>query len=205
MPAGNPIDISNKFGDVTLPDLSGKAIIKVQFGNLVAQRLTHSQNDVQIKFTQEKTSTIVLFNGGRLKVDFSKLKAGILDNVEGSFSFSDVDIARLKGTANMNIKFKSGHGVTIGAIDKGAKNININANNTTVDIDFKQSIGFNFDVTTKFGGFDLNDDNMKVTSKTPTDEDRGYSSTKTYKGYIVKNGTDNNIVISGRFSNIKFN
>jgi hypothetical protein len=203
MPAGNPLDVSNKFGDVTLPDLSGKAVIKVQFGNLNAQRLTNAQNDVQIKFTQDKTSTIALFNGGKLKVDFSKLKAGILDNVEASFSFSDIDIARLKGTATMNIKF--GDGVSIGAIDKGAKSININANNTKVDIDFKQSPGFNFDVTTRYGGFNVNDDSMKVTSKTPLDEDRGFSSTKTYKGYIVKNGTDNNIVINGRFTDIRFN
>ena len=202
MPAGNPVDITNKFGDVTLPDLSGKANIRVNFGILVAQRLTNTQNDVQIKFTEDRTATIALFNGGKLKADFSKLKAGTLDNADATFGFSDIDIARIKGTANMSVKF--GRGLNIAAVDRSVKNVNITATNTKVNVDFKESSSFSFDVTTRFGSFNMNEDNMKVTSKTPADDDRKYSSTKIYKGYIGKNNADSNITVNGRFTDIRF-
>jgi hypothetical protein len=203
MPAGNAIDINNQFGAVTLPDLSGKATIKVQFGNLIAQQLTNTQNDISISFTQDNTSTIEVFNGGKLKVQYSKFNVGVLNNADANFGFSTVDIDKIKGSADMDVKF--GNGLNIGSIDKNTKTININAQFTKVNLDFKESDSFSFDVTSKMGGFDNNSGKAKVTSKTPSDEERGYSSTKTYKGYIGKSNSDNKITIIANFGAINFN
>jgi hypothetical protein len=203
MPAGNAIDINNQFGAVILPDLSGKATIKVQFGNLIAQQLTNTQNDISISFTQDNTSTIEVFNGGKLKVQYSKFNVGVLNNADASFGFSTVDIDKIKGSADVDVKF--GKGLNIGSIDKNTKTININAQFTKVNLDFKESDSFTFDVTSKMGGFDNNSGKAKVTSKTPSDEERGYSSTKTYKGYIGKSNSDNKITIIANFGAINFN
>jgi hypothetical protein len=53
------------------------------------------------------------------------------------------------------------------------------------------------------GGFNYNDDKTKVTAKTPTDGERGWSSTKTYKGYIGKNNSDGKIAINASYTACK--
>ncbi|WP_374948897.1 hypothetical protein [Mucilaginibacter sp.] len=203
MPAGNALDINNQFGGITLPDLSGKTTIKLSFGNLVAQQLTNTQNDVSINFTSDNTSTIEVFNGGKLKVQYSKFKAGVLNNTDATFGFSTVDVERFKGTADVDVKF--GKGLHIGSIDKNAKDINIKGQFAKIRFDLKDSDSFMFDITTKMGGFDNSNGKAKITAKTPTDEDRGYSSTKTYKGYIGKSNSDSKVTISTNFGDISFN
>lgn len=200
MPAGNPVDITNKFGGVVLPDLSGKTLIRVSYGALNAQQLLNSDNDVQVKFGDANITT---FNGGKLLVAYGKLKAGTVNNIDAEIQFSSIDIDRLKTSADINIKY--GSGFNIGTIDKSLRNLNINASFTKINLDFGQSESFNFDVTTKFGSFHYDDDRTKVTSKSPSDEERGWSSTKSYKGYIGKNNTDGKIVINANYTGVNFN
>ncbi|MES2061487.1 MAG: hypothetical protein V4456_06175 [Bacteroidota bacterium] len=202
MPAGNALDLTNKFGSVTLPDLSGKVTVVVNFCNLIAQQLTNSENDIQIKFPQNGPSSIALLNGGKLKLGYGKLKAGTFNNVDADISFSAISIDRLKNSASFRIKY--GEGVNIGTIDKSVRNINVNASFSKIKLDFKDSESFNFDVTTKNGDFNYNDDKTKVTAKTPSDEARGWSSTKTYKGYIGKDNSDGKITINASFTDVKF-
>lgn len=202
MPAGNSIDVNNRFGNITLPDLSGNASIKVSYGSLFAQQLLGKENNVELRFASDNSSTITVFNGGRLKLSYSKLKVGVLNNVNSDISFSSISIDKLKNSADFRIKY--GDGFTINNIDRSVRNLNINASFTNIKLDFKNAESFNFDVTTKMGGFDYNDDRIKVTAKTPSDEDKGWSSTKTYKGYIGKNNSDNKVTITGSFTEVKF-
>jgi hypothetical protein len=202
MPASNALDLTNKFGNVILPDLSGKVTLAVNFGNLIAQQLTNTENDIQIKFTQSGPSSIALLNGGKFKLEYGKLKAGIFNNVNADISFSTIDVDKLKNAASFKVRY--GDGVNIGTIDKSVKSINVNASFSKIKLDFKDSESFNFDVITKFGGFNYNDDKTKVTAKTPSDEERGWSATKTYKGYIGKNNSDGKITINASYSDVKF-
>jgi hypothetical protein len=201
-PAGNPLNINNKFGSVTLPNMSGRTTLRLQFGNLIAQQLTHSQNDISIKFTQEKTSTISLLNGGKLKVEFGKFRAGILNNVDADFGFSRVDLEKIKGTVDVNIKYNT---LNVGSIDKSAKNVNINSSFAKLNFDFNDSESFDFDITSKMASFDNSSSRAKITSRIPSEEVRGYSSTKNYKGYIGKSNSDNKITITANFGDINFN
>jgi hypothetical protein len=199
MPAGNTLDLTNKFGSVTLPDLSGKTIIRVSYGTLNAQQLLSKDNDVRVRFGD---ANIVTFNGGKLDLGYGKVKAGTVNNVDATISFAGFSVDRLRNSADINIKY--GDGFSIGSIDKSVRNLVINASFTKIKLDFKNADSFNFDVITKFGGFNYNDDNMKVTAKTPTDEERGWSSTKTYKGYIGKNNSDGKIAINASYTDVKF-
>ncbi|RYU87857.1 hypothetical protein EWM62_15285 [Mucilaginibacter terrigena] len=199
MPAGNMLDLTNKFGSVTLPDLSGKTLLRVSYGTLNAQRLLNRDNDVKVNFGD---ANIVTFNGGKLYIGYGKLKAGTVSNVDANISFAGMTVDRLKNNVDVNIKY--GNGFDIGAIDKSVRNLTINASFTKIKLDFKDADSFNFDVVTKFGGFNYDDDNMKVTTKTPGDEERGWSSTKTYKGYIGKNNSDGKIAINASYTDVKF-
>ncbi|MBD1393613.1 hypothetical protein [Mucilaginibacter glaciei] len=203
MPASNAINISNQFGVITLPNLSGKTTIRLQFGNLIAQQLTNTQNDVSISFTSDKTSFIELFNGGKLKIQHSNFKAGVVNNADAVFGFSKVDIDRLKGSANVDVKF--GKGLSIATLGS-AKDVNIKAQFAKVNFDINDSDSFNFDITTKMGnGFDNSSGKAKITGKTPSDDERGYSSTKTYRGYVGKSGSDNKVTITTNFGEVNFN
>ncbi len=200
MPAGNDLDINNRFGNVTLPDLNGKATLNVSYGTLNAQQLLNKENNVRVRFGDANITT---FNGGRLDVGYGKVKAGTVNNITAKISFAGFSADRLKTAADINIKY--GDGFIIGAIDKSVRNISINASFTKINLDFKGADSFNFDVVTKFGGFNYNDDNIKVTAKTPSDEDRGWSSTKTYRGYIGKNNSDGKITINSSYTEVRFN
>jgi hypothetical protein len=202
MPAGNALNLTNKFGNVTLPDLNGKVTLRVSYGKLIAQQLTNTENDVQIKFAQDGKSTIALLNGGKLKLDYGSLKAGIFNNVDVNMSFSDLNLDKLKNAATFRIKY--GNGVTVGIIDRSVRTINVNASFTKFKIDFKEADSFNFDVVTKLGDFNYNDDNVKVTAKTPSDDEHGWSSSKSYKGYIGKNNSNGKIIINASYTSVDF-
>jgi hypothetical protein len=104
MPAGNALDLTNRFGNVVLPDLSGKVTLAINFGNLTAQQLTNSENSIQIKYTQEGTSSIAVLNGGKFKLSFGKLKAGVFNNIDADISFSAITIDRLKKLSKLQNK-----------------------------------------------------------------------------------------------------
>jgi hypothetical protein len=200
MPAGNPIDINNRFGAVILPELSGKSFIKVSYGALTAASLSNTQNEVDVRFGD---ANIANFNNGKIEVSYGKLKAGTVNNVEAEIKFAGISIDRLKGSADVNVKY--GDGFRIGTIDKTVKSITVDAQFTKINFDFKQLENFNFDITTKFGNFNYDDDRVKVTSKSPSDEDRGWSSTKSYKGYVGSTSSANKIVINASYTNVGFN
>ncbi|OOQ57599.1 DUF4097 family beta strand repeat-containing protein [Mucilaginibacter pedocola] len=200
MPAGNPINIENKFGAVSLPELSGKAFVKVSYGALTVAALTNSQNDVDVRFGDASISN---FNNGRIEVAYGKLKAGTVNNIDAEIKFGAISIDRLKGSADVSVRY--GDGFRIGTIDKSVKNINVDAQFTKINLDFRQLENFAFDVTTKFGSFNFDDDRVKVTSKSPSDEDRGWSSTKSYKGYVGSSGSSNKIVINASYTGVNFN
>lgn len=202
MPSRNALEISNQFGGIVLPDLSGKVNVKLQFGRLVAQQLTNSQNDINISFEQGGPSTIEVLNGGKIKVQHGKVKLGTINNMTGDFDFSNVDIDRLKGTSDIDVKYNR---LNIGALDKAAKDINIKSQFTKINFDIKENDNFLFDVTAKMAGFDNGSGKAKITGKTPGDDERGYSSTKTYKGYVGKSNSDNKITIVANFGDINFN
>ncbi|WP_133300218.1 hypothetical protein [Mucilaginibacter terrenus] len=199
MPSGNGIDINNRFGGVNLPELSGKAVVKVSYGALNAAALTNSQNEVDVRFGD---ANITNFNSGRVSVSYGKLKTGAVNNIDADIKFSSIGIERLRGSADVHVKY--GDGFRIGTIDKSVKNITVDASFTKINFDLSQLDNFNFDVTTKFGDFNY-DDRIKITSKSPSDEERGWSSTKSYKGYAGNSNSSNRIVINASYTGVNFN
>jgi len=200
LPAGNPLDIKNSFGNVVVPDMTGKTTLRVSYGALTAQQLLSTDNDVKVSFGD---ATIANFNGGRLAVSYGKLKAGTVSNVDLDVDFAGFSADKLKNSVKADIKY--GDGFNIGSIDKSVRSLLIKASFTKIRLDFNDAESFNFDIICKMGGFNYNDDNVKVTSKSPTDDDRGWSSTKTYRGYIGKNNSDGKISINANFTDVRFN
>ncbi|RYE29176.1 MAG: hypothetical protein EOP42_15005 [Sphingobacteriaceae bacterium] len=199
MPVKNALSITNRFGSVILPDLEGPVTLNNSYGSLVTKALDNVANELNLNFGN---ATIESLNGGNLKFNYGNLKIGTANNLNVVSGFSPVSIDLLKSSGNIKVNY--GSGLKIGNIDKNLKNLDINASFTSVSLNLNGSENFNFDVTVKYNRFNHNDDFVKVQDQ-PENDTRRYISTKNYKGYVGKAGSDNKVIIRSNYSGVNFN
>ncbi|WP_345953876.1 hypothetical protein [Mucilaginibacter sp. PAMB04168] len=197
MPAKSQLDLTNKFGGVMLPDLSGRVNLKLSYGTLVSQQLTHPENDIKVSFGDAKIASMY---SGDVNVSYGKLILGTADKLRAKISFGSMNVDKLKSSGDISARY--GDGVTVTTVDKNCKNINVDAQFTKVNLGVKDS--YDFDVTTRFGSFDYNDSAVKVISRTPADNDRHFTSTRTFKGQVNKGNSDRVITIKSSYASVKF-
>ena len=195
----NALDITNRYGAVVLPDLEGPVMINSSYGSFTAKELSNTANDLKINYG---SANIESLNGGNLKFNYGDLKIGTANNLNAAVGYSPVRIERLKTSANINVNY--GAGLTINNLDKTLKSLAINANYTKVLLDLSGSENFGFDVTVHYSQFNHNDDFVKVQDQ-PEKDTRSYISTRNYKGYVGKSGSDNKVVIRSNYSGVNFN
>lgn len=201
MPAKNALNIANKFGNVTIPDMSGKVTLDLKFGSLAAQQLSNPLNDISIKFGD---ATIATLNSDEFTIAYGTAKIGLADKLKAKVSFAGLDVNKLTSSGDVTLKYtRGGTGFKVGELDKNLKTLNIDASFSKVLLNAND--GFDFDVSTKMGGFNYDDANVNVTSKTPAEgEHTYYNPNKTYKGHAGKGGADKTVTIKSNFTSIKF-
>jgi hypothetical protein len=197
MPAKSQLDITNRFGAVTLPDLSGKVSVNLSYGNLVGQQLTNPDNEISVKFGEARIES---YNSGDLSVSYGKLILGTADNLKCRVSFSSLSVDKLRSSGDIAAKY--GDGVRVGEFDKNFKNLSVDARFTKVALNLKDN--YDFDITTHFGSFDYDNAAVKVLSKTPEEGTRHFTSTRTFKGQVNKGNSDKLITIKSSYANVKF-
>jgi hypothetical protein len=197
MPAKSQLDVTNKFGAVILPDLSGKVYINLSYGNLTGQKLTNPENSVTVKFGEARIES---YNSGDLNISYGKLILGTADNLKCKVSFSFMSVDRLKSAGDIAVRY--GDGVRVGEFDRNFKNLNVDAKFTKVALNVKDN--YDFDITTHYGNFNYDNAAVKIISKTPEDGDRHYTSTRTFKGQVNKGNSDKVITIKSSYANVKF-
>ena len=87
MPISNHLKVSNKFGDVYLNELDGRAHIKVSYGNLKCGVLNNSNNHIQLAFSRGKC-TVGDFTSGSIVMKYSKLSINKADKLNLNSRFS---------------------------------------------------------------------------------------------------------------------
>ena len=199
MPAKNPLTISNTFGGVILPDLSGKLNIKNSFGLLSAKALTNPDNEINVKYCD---ASILSLNGCDLKVSFGSLNLQSADKLNADIQYSPAKIGKLSSSATINMHF--GEGLQINNLDRNLKTLSIKSSYAPVKLSSLANDNADFDITTQYGDFTYDNSNVSITSKSPADGERSYSTTKTYKGRIGKGNSDKLINIKVSFNSVKF-
>lgn len=179
MPANLALDIENKFGNTTLPDLTGKVNISQEFGNLSAGKLS---------------------NPGSIEVKFGGVVIEGASNGKYEFGYAnDATIKNLSGKANVEIEFCKGN-VMINAAN--VSDLKVDAQYSDVAIVVPRNISANFTVETNFGSFNnLSGINLK---KEDDDDDgarfRGPKFSNSYRG---KAGDGKSTIkLEGNFSEI---
>lgn len=193
MPAKSQLDITNKWGNVVLPDLSGKVNINISYGALISQDLNNP--DVKVTFGDAKINNVV---NGDLYVSYGNLNLGTADNLKAKVSFGGMNVDRLKTSGDVTARY--GDGVKITEFDKNCKNVTVDAQFTKVYLPAKND--YDFDVTTRFGSFNYDNATVKVISQTPEDG-RHFTSTKTFKGQVNKGNSDKVVTIKSSYATVK--
>ncbi|MBO6517459.1 MAG: hypothetical protein JJ975_13010 [Bacteroidia bacterium] len=94
MPVGNNLNVMNRFGDVTINELKGKATIDLSYGALSVGKLSNSKNRINLKFAQN--SSISSLQGGSLSAQYSGLTIAQCDQLNMTSQFSQIDIEQVK-------------------------------------------------------------------------------------------------------------
>jgi hypothetical protein len=201
MPAKNALEITNRYGSTILPDFDGKLLINTSYGGgFSAKTLSNPDNDINIRYADVN---IEAMNGGNLSCQYGNMvKIGTANNITLDTRYVSTDINRIKTAGNISVHY--GAGLKIGDIDKSMKSLNISSSYAGVLIGLKKDNNFDFDVTTRYNTFTYNNDLVKVTTKSPGDDDRHFTSTKNYKGYVGKNNSDAKITITTNYQGVQF-
>jgi hypothetical protein len=139
--------------------------------------------------------------GCSLNLSYGSLKLGTVGRLDANVNYAPVDIEKLNSSGTINAKY--GGGVKIGEISKALKSLDIDTKYSSVNIGLKGDENFDFDVTVKYGSFNFDDNRLKVTSKSPSDDSKGYRPTKNYKGYAGNNSSSNKININTTYQSVK--
>jgi len=197
MPSTMSLDLRNRYGSTSLPDLSGRVTIDNAYGSLVARALTNSSNEFNFHYCEVNIEEV---KGCDLNLSYGSLKLGMVGRLEANVNYAPIDIEKLNNSGTINAKY--GGGVKIGEISKTLKNLDIETKYSSVNIGLKGDESFDFDVTVKYGSFNFDDNRLKITGKSP-DDSRGYHPTKNYKGYAGNSNSNNKISINTTYQSVK--
>lgn len=197
MPAKAALTLNNKYGAVSLPDLDGKLNIKTSYGGLIAKTLSNADNVIVVNYGDANIGSL---SGSQVNIAYGSLALDEANNLTATVKYSPVKIGKLNSSGVIDLKY--GGGLIINDLGKSLKTLNINTSYAPVKLSSINDTNADFDVTTHYGDF-YYDATTNVTSKTP-DNERGYTSTKNYKGHVGKGNADKVITIKSNYGSVKF-
>lgn len=162
MPAGLTLDLENKFGKTTLPDLSGKVDIDQQFGDLESGKLSNPGN-ITVKFG---SASIEGVDGGKYDFQFVNNTA-VLKNATGDIK--------------VNVQHCKSNGVVIYAANTSS--VDVDAQHSDVAIIVPKDMSAQYDVDTHFGSF-KNSSSFNIKKEGDDDDSKSYGPkfNSSYKG-----------------------
>jgi len=209
MPRKNAIDLTNKFGNVSLGDYTGNLKLELSFGSFTANNLTGKDKKIKISFG---SGSIPYIETGEIKLEHTNMdidKARDI-NVECSFgkfsinSADDLDIIQKFGNleigsvsrldANVSnsdmsideLREKGGlmiqfcGRVTIKSVAASIKSFKVDASYSSVYAHFEEGANLNINMEIKFGDFKNRTNNIEVVNA------KSDNNTKYFKGKIGK-------------------
>jgi hypothetical protein len=200
MPSKSSLTLANRFGNTILPVLDGKLNINNSYGKLDAKALTNRDNVINLRYVDANFANL---NGSDLNAAYGTINLDIADNLTAKLSYSPTKIGKLNTAGNIDLRY--GEGLVITDVDRNIKSLTINSNYAPIKISSLNDINADFDVSVRYMNFIYdNGGAVNVVTKTPADGDRGYSTTKTYKGHIGKGNADKLISVKSSYADVKF-
>jgi hypothetical protein len=197
LPAGMSLDLTNKFGDISINEALGKAKINLSYGSLDINKLDNSDNYVELKFCNSakirsikgavinlKYSTLEIDYAGSLRLDskFSNLDANKIIALNVSFEGGSVDIQNSSSVVilgkfsdmdfdridqSVNLDIQYG---SFKVHDMGADFTSINIKNKYADIDVSlpENAIYSLDATLRYCELDFPEGNSNLNFRSVT-------------------------------------
>ncbi len=229
MPAGNPLSVVNKFGDVYLADFSGNLDLQVAYGALKTGKLSGSDKAIKVQFG---SAVITSIENGRLDIQYSKLnieKAQKVDlvNIFGSTNITSVQnlkidqrygsvnvgtVAQMSGKVefsdfdvskllkSIDLTMKYCSRADFGMIGPDVELVRVNANFSSLYFKFDDSSNMNFNINTRFGEFKPYNSSRFTNYKKDKEQN---SNNGTYSGSLGK-GNEGAVIITSNYGNVYF-
>jgi len=198
MPTKNGLSISNKYGSIEIPDMSGKVSIDCAYGSFSGGSMTHADNEVRVRYGSAKFENIA---SGDIQVSYGSLDMGDAGSLNAGLRYSSAKIGRIKNSANIDGHYAGG--IKIEGLDKNFSSFSFSSNYSNLTVGIDNSTNANFDITVRYGDFSYGDAPVQITEKTPSDDSKGWRPTKNFKGHIGKGG-GGTINISTSYGGVKF-
>lgn len=181
VPATIAMNISQQYGNVEFGSFAGPVIAKVQYGDFNAQKLSNSNNTLNVQYGK---MTVQDLNKANLKQQYGGgITLGTARDINVSAQYANVKIDRLLGDATMSVQYNK---VNIGLVAESARVLTISAQYAGVDVGFSDSYKGKMDVRTSYGSFKFG---AGVSAKMEGDDEDHGSFTKTYTGNIGGGGS----------------
>ncbi|MCK9423700.1 MAG: DUF4097 family beta strand repeat-containing protein [Bacteroidales bacterium] len=102
MPVTINLDLTNKFGDIFVNEVQGKAKINLGYGNLEAKKLTNSDNMLDIRFSKANINWV---KGAVLILKYSEMELDYAGSLRLDSKFSNMDANKIIA---LNVNFEGG-------------------------------------------------------------------------------------------------
>lgn len=198
MPAKNSLNLKTNYTNIILPSLSGEVNLNMNYGDLKADELTGKLN-VKSNYSKINAQKV---GGANIASNYGDIKIDEAKDLNASLNYCDVNLGTLYGSAVLKMNYAGGF--KIGALDKNFKSLNISSNYSNLNLGFTSNTAFNFDISTSYSNFKYDKENVTITSKSPSDEEKGYSPNRNYKGFYGKQPSGN-VLIRSTYGGVKFN
>ena len=209
MPATVNLNLTDKFGDVYLNELSGKGNLHIAYGNMEINKLSNSDNVIEVKFGKADIQSV---SGAVLTVKYSDVKIDYAGSLFVDSKYSDLTAKKI---ISLSVTFEGGNlnldnssvitakskfsDLTIGHIDKkldldiqyGDCDVNdLSADFSSITVynkygDVKLQIpsgtSYSLDAQTKFCDVDFPEEQANITEQIST------NTSKSIKATIGKN------------------
>jgi hypothetical protein len=228
MPLTVNLDVTNKFGDIYINEIQGKAKINLSYGNLEAKKLGNSDNLLDIKFSKARVNWI---KGAVLTLKYSDMNLDYAGSLRLDSKYSNLDAEKI---ISLNMAFEGGklNMENSSAVESKSKftdidiqrveqslnldiqygkcdihempadftSVNIRNKYGSVSIGLSEQAKYSLEADLKFCDLDFPSDKAKFSfrSTTPTEN--------SYKGTIGGNDSPSSkVIIHSEFGNISLN
>lgn len=219
MPNTNPLKLTNSFGNVYMGSYVGALDVDVRFGQFQAEDLEQAKlhiefsnakceietlksgnldlryskmsiDDIGTVDIESQFSDLEIGNAGTIKIDgrYGKLEIGSVKTLNGDIQFSGLDIKNLLET--LVLETRHGNGISIDKVSRNFKNIDIDGEFSSIDLNMEKGTKALLDFELEFGNLKSYGEGInfnKVIKESNRSEYEGYLGSKdaTAKMYIT--------------------
>lgn len=225
MPKSNQADLHNKYGNIYLDELNGKANIDCDYGKISIDKLNNDKNTITLDYCSN--SNINFMSSGNISADYSKLTIEESNELTANLDYTNFNVGTVKtidfntdygsvtideatdidgnsdyagmriGTVKKNLKINTDYGgLRVKNLAKGFENVTIDGSYAGIRIGTPSDNNFDFVINLGYAGFSYSKGNVEMFKSIKK------TSKKYYEGTWGKQNSGSKISIKSGYGSV---